>query len=144
MLNASYNFALRNLSVYIPQMPVGLPAELAAKIAHFATVARVVIGIKALKVFGFGPRPQDFFACNAPIRPLYNLGVEVMENSELDLLGLVKAVDEKDAAVKKVAKEMAAELGANANYPDLLPKMARLEPGQPPVRRVRGQVLARV
>ncbi len=127
MLNASYNFALRNLSVYIPQMPVGLPGELAVKIAHFATVARVVLGIQALKVFGFGPRPQDFFACNAPIRPLYNLGIEVMENSELDLLGLVKAVDEKDAAVKKVAKEMAAELGADAKWPDLLPKMARLE-----------------
>ena len=32
------------------------------------------------------PRPQDFFACNAPIKGLYELGVEVEENSELDLL----------------------------------------------------------
>jgi len=127
MLNASYNFGLRNLSVYIPQMPVGLVGELVPKIAHFATVARVVIGVKALKIFTFGPRPQDFFACNAPIRPLYNLGIEVMENSELDLLGLVQAIDDKDPAVKKVAKQMAAELGAKANYPDLLPKLAKLE-----------------
>ncbi len=47
MLNASYNFGLRGLQVYIPQMPVGLPDELAAKIKHFATVARVVIGVQA-------------------------------------------------------------------------------------------------
>lgn len=39
-----------------------------------------------LKVITFGPRPQDFFACNAPIKGLYELGIEVEENSELDLL----------------------------------------------------------
>ncbi len=127
MLNASYNFALRNLNVYIPQMPVGLVEELAPKIAHFATVARIVIGLRALKIVTFGPRPQDFYACNAPIRPLYNLAIEVMENSELDLLDLVKGVELTDPAVKKVAREMAAELGGNANYPELLPKLATLE-----------------
>ncbi len=127
MLNASYNFALRNLNVFIPQMPVGLPEELAAKIAHFTNVARVVIGVQNLKVFGFGPRPHDFFACNAPIKPLYNLGVEVMENSELDLLQLYQAVDIDDAEVLAVAADMAAELGAGNTYPDLLVKLARFE-----------------
>ncbi len=29
MLNASYNFNLRSVPVYIPQMPIGLPEELA-------------------------------------------------------------------------------------------------------------------
>jgi L-fucose isomerase-like protein len=127
MLNAAYNFSLRNLLVHIPQMPVGLPDALAAKIKHFAKVAKVVIGLQNLKVFGFGPRPQDFFACNAPIKPLYDLGVEVMENSELDLLNLFQAVDANDPEVAKVAADMAAELGKGNNYPDMLTKLARFE-----------------
>ena len=129
MLNASYNFGLRKLPVYIPQMPVGLPDELAIKIAHFEVVSRVVVGVKNLKIFAFGPRPQDFFACNAPIKPLYDLGVEVMENSELDLFQIYNQVDEKDAGVKKIIKEMSAELGKGNCFPDLLPKLARFELG---------------
>ncbi len=38
-----------------------------------------------LKIISFGPRPTNFLACNAPIQQLYNLGVEIEENSELDL-----------------------------------------------------------
>ena len=127
MLNASYNFGLRKLKVYIPQMPVGLPAELAGKIAHFEVVARILLGVAALKIFTFGPRPQDFFACNAPIKPLFDLGIEVMENSELDLYTLYNDTDEKDPAIKRIAKEMAAELGEGNTYPDMLPKLARFE-----------------
>lgn len=127
MLNASYNFGLRGVPVYIPQMPVGLPDELAPKIKHFAAVARVVLGVLNLKVFAFGPRPQDFFACNAPIKPLYDLGVEVMENSELDLWVLFNSVDPNDPAIQAIVEEMAAELGAGNTYPDLLPKLARFE-----------------
>ena len=48
---------------------MGLPKELAALIGEFASVARVVVGVTNLKIFGFGPRPQDFFACNAPVQP---------------------------------------------------------------------------
>ena len=127
MLNASINFSLRGVPVYIPQRPVGLPGELADTIAHFRTVARVLIGAAGLKIFTFGPRPQDFYACNAPIGQLYDLGVEVMENSELDMLQLYQAVDEQDAAVKRTVKNMAAELGTGNTYPDLLPKLARFE-----------------
>ena len=127
MLNASYNFGLRKVPVYIPQMPVGLAEDLAKKIAHFTTVARVVIGAKNLKIFAFGPRPHDFFACNAPIKPLYDMGIEVMENSELDMFQMFNAMPENDPAVKKVAKEMAKELGEGNYYADLLPKLARFE-----------------
>ena len=127
MLNASYNFKLRKVRVHIPAVPVGLPEELAASIAAFVPVARVVLGVRGLKVFTFGPRPADFFACNAPIQPLYDLGVEVMENSELDMLDLFRAVDAKDAAVKRVAKEMGGELGPNNQYPDMLINLARFE-----------------
>ncbi len=127
MLNASYNFNLRHLDVHIPQMPVGLPGELADKIAHFQSIARILIGVAGLKIFSFGPRPHDFYACNAPIGPLYDLGVEVMENSELDMLQLYEAVDAKDPAVRRVANDMKKELGEGNTYPDLLGKLARFE-----------------
>ena len=127
MLNASYNFNLRSLNVHIPDKPVGLPDDLVTEIAHFETVARVLIGVWGLKIFAFGPRPHDFYACNAPIKPLYDLGVEVMENSELDLLTIFNAVDEKDPAVNRTIKSMTAELGEGNTYPDLLVKLARYE-----------------
>lgn len=127
MLNASYNFALRNLPVYIPQMPVGLPNELAQKIKYFETLSRIVIGVTNLKIFSFGPRPHDFYACNAPIKPLYNLGVEVMENSELDLYLLYNNVDPNDSDIAPIVADMTKELGAGNTYPDLLPKLARFE-----------------
>jgi len=127
MLNASYNFGLRNIPVYIPQMPVGLPEELATKIAHFSVVARILLGVRGLKIFTFGPRPQDFFACNAPIKPVFDLGVEVMENSELDLYELYNSIDSSDPEVGAIAADMSSELGKGNAYPDLLPKLARFE-----------------
>ena len=127
MLNASYNFNLRSLNVHIPAAPVGLSDALAAEIAHFETVARILLGVWDLKILTFGPRPQDFYACNAPIKQLYDLGIEVMENSELDMLDIFNAVDEKDPAVHRTVRAMAAELGKGNTYPDLLPKLARFE-----------------
>lgn len=127
MLNASVNFSLRHVPVYIPQMPIGLPEELAEKVAHFVGVSRVVLGVADLKIFTFGPRPEDFYACNAPIQPLYDIGVEVMENSELDLFLLFQDVQEKDPAVQATVKDMAKELGTGNTYPKLLPNLARFE-----------------
>ena len=86
LLNASYNTGLRRLRLHIPAAPVGTPDETANRMAEFIPVARVLLGIRNLKIFAFGPRPEDFYACHAPIQPLMDLGVEVMENSELDLL----------------------------------------------------------
>ena len=128
MLSLSYNLKLRRARAYIPPSPVGLPEALAADIARFRDIARVVIGLRDLKIFGFGPRPADFFACNAPLEPLYRLGVEVMENSELDLFQVFEGISPDDGAVKTAAEEMAAELGETGNtYPDLLPRLARFE-----------------
>ena len=128
MLNASYNIGLRKLRAHIPEYPVGTPAEVADMIAGFIPVARIVLGLAGLKIFGFGPRPQDFLACNAPIKPLYDLGVEIMENSELDLYDVFLQA-KGDPAVKTVAKDMARELGSGNPWPDLLEKMAQLEVG---------------
>ena len=127
MLNCSYNLGLRNLRAVIPEDPVGTAEDIAGMIADFLPVARALIGLSSLKVITFGPRPQDFFACNAPIKGLYDLGVEIQENSELDLLVAYRA-HAGDARVGKVAGDMAAELGANGNrYPDLLPRLAQFE-----------------
>lgn len=127
MLNASYNLGLRNIRAYIPENPVGTTAEAALMIKDFLPVAKIYLGVKSLKVFGFGPRPADFFACNAPIKPFYNLGIEVMENSELDMLEKFNEVDENEGEVQKVLREMTKELGAGNKYPAVLPKLARFE-----------------
>jgi L-fucose isomerase-like protein len=126
LLNASYNIGLRNLKVYIPEYPVGTGDEVADMIAEFENVARVILGIKRLKIFGFGPRPHDFLACNAPIKPLYDLGVEIMENSELDLLESFNK-HKDDSRIPGVIKEMENELAQGNAYPGILPKLAQYE-----------------
>ena len=85
MLNASYNLQLRNIKAYIPEYPVGDAKECADMIHEFLPIARAVVGLQNLKIISFGPRPMNFLACNAPIKQLYNIGVEIEENSELDL-----------------------------------------------------------
>jgi L-fucose isomerase-like protein len=126
MLNASYNLGLRKLSSFIPEYPVGVPSDVAVMISEFIPVARILVGLKSLKIFSFGPRPQDFLACNAPVKPLYDIGVEIMENSELDLYDIFLSA-EGSPQIKKVAEDMAAELGHGNTYPDILNKLAQYE-----------------
>jgi L-fucose isomerase-like protein len=126
MLNASYACSLRSLAPHIPEYPVGTAPEIARMIGEFIPVARVILGLSSLKIFAFGPRPQDFLACNAPIKPLFDLGIEIMENSELDLLDLFRSA-ENDPGIEDTVREMAAELGPGNTYPDLLWKLAQYE-----------------
>ena len=126
MLNCSYNLGMRHLKGYIPEYPVGTAEDITKMIADFVPIARAVIGVKNLKIITFGPRPQDFFACNAPIKGLYELGVEVEENSELDLLVSYKE-HAGDPRIPAVCDEMAAEMGEGRFYPDLGERMAQFE-----------------
>lgn len=126
MLNASYNLGLRKLRPYIPKYPVGTADEVAGMIEDFQAVARVILGLSALKIFSFGPRPYDFLACNAPIKPLYDLGIEIMENSELDLFEAFNR-HEGDPRIPALVKEMADELGNGNGYPGILPALAQYE-----------------
>ena len=66
MLNCSYNLGMRHLKAFIPEYPVGTAEEIAKMIGEFKPVACALIGLSQLKIITFGPRPQDFFACNAP------------------------------------------------------------------------------
>ena len=126
VLNASYNLKLRNLKAYIPEYPVGTAQECAEMISEFAPIARAVIGLNSLKIISFGPRPQNFLACNAPIKGLYNLGVEIEENSELDLFESFNnhAGDER---IPGVVADMEKELGAGNKKPEILSKLAQYE-----------------
>ena len=126
MLNCSYNLGMRHLKGYIPEYPIGTADEIADKMIEFVPIARTLLGVRDLKIITFGPRPQDFFACNAPIKGLYELGVEVEENSELDLLVSYKE-HANDPRIEDVCKDMAAEMGEGHYYPDLLARMAQFE-----------------
>ena len=126
MLNASYNLALRNIKAYIPEYPVGDAEDLADMIHEFVPIARAVAALGELKIISFGPRPLNFLACNAPIKQLYNLGVEIEENSELDLFEAFNkhAGDER---IPGIVKEMEEELGAGNKKPEILSKLAQYE-----------------
>ena len=126
MLNCSYNLGMRHLKSYIPEYPVGTAEEVAQMIADFVPIARAIIGLQNLKLITFGPRPQDFFACNAPIKGLYEIGVEIEENSELDLLVAYKE-HANDPRIDEVCADMAKEMGEGRYYPDLNRKMAQFE-----------------
>ncbi|MCR5420179.1 MAG: L-fucose/L-arabinose isomerase family protein [Lachnospiraceae bacterium] len=126
MLNASYNLALRNVKAYIPEYPVGDAQDCADMIHEFVPIARAVYALSNLKIISFGPRPLNFMACNAPIKQLYNLGVEIEENSELDLFEAFNNHAD-DKRIAEVAKEMAEELGAGNKKPEVLNKLAQYE-----------------
>ena len=126
MLNCSYNLGIRGLTAYIPPYPVGTAEEVAGMIRDFVPVARAILGLRNLKLIAFGPRPNDFLACNAPIQSILNLGIEVQENSELDLLVAFKN-HENDKRIPEVVDDMAKELGEGNRMAGILPKLAQYE-----------------
>lgn len=126
MLNASYNLKLRNIKAYIPEYPVGTAEECADMIHEFLPIARTVKALSELKVISFGPRPLNFLACNAPIKPLYDLGIEIEENSELDLFEAYNQ-HEGDERIPAIIKEMEEELGVGNKKPEILSKLAQYE-----------------
>lgn len=126
MLNCSYNLGLRGKTAYIPEYPVGTAQELAEKIEEYIPIARAILGIKNLKIITFGPRPDDFLACNAPIKALYDLGIAVEENSELDLLAAYNKHN-NDPRIPAKISEMKQELGTDNKYEGILPRLAQYE-----------------
>lgn len=126
MLNASYNLALRNVQAYIPEYPIGNAEECADMIHEFVPIARAIDALNNLKIISFGPRPHNFLACNAPIKQLYNLNIEIQENSELDLFEAFNN-HANDPRISEVVADMEKELGAGNNKPEILPKLAQYE-----------------
>ena len=127
MLNASYNLKLRNIGkTYIPAYPVGDAEDCADMIHEFEPIARAVVAVSELKIISFGPRPLNFLACNAPIKQLYNMGIEIEENSELDLFEAFNN-HAGDARIPEVVADMEKELGAGNKKPEVLEKLAQYE-----------------
>ena len=126
MLNASYNLQLRNIKAYIPEYPVGDAEDCADMIHDFLPVAKAVYALNHLKIISFGPRPLNFLACNAPIKQLYNLGVEIEENSELDLFEAFNK-HANDKRIPEVVADMEKELGKGNKKPEVLAKLAQYE-----------------
>ncbi len=127
VLNASYNLALRNTKAWIPENPVRDAEGVADNIHDFLPIARVRYGLDNLKIISFGPRPQNFLACNAPIKQLYNLGVEIEEESELDLFEAYQK-HEGDERIAEVREDMRKEMGyAEDAVPEMLTKLAQYE-----------------
>ncbi len=126
MLNCSYNLGMRQIKAFIPEYPIGDAEGIAKLMAEYVPFAKALLGISNLKIITFGPRPQDFFACNAPIKPLFDLGVEIEENSELDLYdAYLKHKD--DPRIPAVIADMEAELGEGNKHPGVLPRLAQYE-----------------
>lgn len=126
LLNASYALRLRKTRAYIPENPVGDAEECADMVHRFLPVARALEGVRNLKIISFGPRPSNFLACNAPIQPLYDLHVEVEENSELDLFEAFNK-HENDQRIPETVRDMSEELGNGNAMPDILPRLAQYE-----------------
>lgn len=126
MLNASYNLKLREIKAYIPENPVGDADECADRVHEFIPIARAVVGLRDLKIISFGPRPLNFLACNAPIKRLYDLGVEIEENSELDLFEAFNK-HAGDPRIAEVKADMERELGEGNKKPEILEKLAQYE-----------------
>lgn len=126
MLNASYNLKLREIKAYIPENPVGDAEECADRIHEFIPIARAIVGLRDLKIISFGPRPLNFLACNAPVKRLYDLGVEIEENSELDLFEAFNK-HAGDPRIAEVKADMERELGEGNKKPEILEKLAQYE-----------------
>lgn len=124
-INACYALKLRKTNVYIPPMPMGTIRQCVDMIHHFIPVARALVAVSALKIISFGPRPSSYLASSAPNYLLYDIGIEISEYSELELLDSYKR-HEEDRRIDKVVAEMTDELGRNS-FPEILPKLAQYE-----------------
>ena len=104
-INACYALKLRQANVYIPPKPVGTIKQCTEMIHEFFVIARTLIAVRDLKLISFGPRPSSYLASSAPNHLLYDIGVEVSEYSELELLDSFKK-HESDRRIEKIVAEM--------------------------------------
>ena len=97
------------------------------------------------------PPSPGLLCLHAPIKGLYEIGVEIEENSELDLLVAYKA-HKDDPRIPEICADMAKEMGEGRYYPEMNERMAQLEVTlldwaeehkRPGVRGLCRQVLAR-
>jgi len=126
-INACFALNLRKTNVHIPDKPIGTLKECSRYLHDFISISRVQLGVGDLKIISFAPRPSSYLASMAPNHLLYDLGVEISEYSELEILDSFRK-HEGDQRIGKTVQEMASELGDEGNKtPDILPKLAQYE-----------------
>ncbi len=126
-LNACYALSLRKTDVYVPPRPIGTMEQCVEMIHDFIPIARTLMAVRDLKIISFSPRPSSYLAACAPDHLLYDIGVEISEYSELELLNSFQKHD-GDQRIEKTVAEMEAELGEDGNKnPEILPELARYE-----------------
>lgn len=124
-INACYALKLRQTNVYIPPKPVGTVKQCAEMIHEYVPISRTLIAVKDLKLITFGPRPSSYLASSASNHQLYDIGIEVSEYSELELLDSFKK-HAGDKRIEKTVADMETEIGENKT-PDILPALAQYE-----------------
>ena len=124
-INACYALRLRKTNVYIPSKPCGNYDQCAGMIHQFMSIARTLLAIRNLKLISFGPRPSSYLAANAPNHLLYDIGIEVSEYSELELLDFYKK-HEGDKRIEKTVAAMQEELHENKT-PEIMSALAQYE-----------------
>ena len=126
-IDACYGLNLQGVKAYIPSDPVGTLTQCSAMINEFIPIARTLIALQNLKIVAVGPRPSIFVGANAPTHMLNKIGVDVTENSELELFESFKK-HEGDKRIEKLVSEMEQELGEKGNKtPQILSKLAQYE-----------------
>lgn len=125
IINAFYATKLKNENVYITTDPIGTIEECVDKIREFLAVSRTVIGLKNLKLISFGPRPASYLAASAINYPLYDMGVDISEYSEMELYDSYLKHSE-DVRINTIAKNMLEELGIESDNNSII-KMAQYE-----------------
>lgn len=112
-INACYALKLRNVNVYIPNRPIVTIPQAVKEIRRFCSIARTVVGVRNLKLISIGPRPSSYLASCVPMHPLYKLGVDFSEYSELELYEAYNKHG-NDSRIDDIALNMASELGESS------------------------------
>lgn len=124
-INACYALKLRQTNVYIPPKPVGTIEQCMELIHEYISIARTLIAVRNLKLISFGPRPSSYLASSATNHLLYDIGIEVSEYSELELLNSFEKHN-GDKRIEKMVIEMETEIDENKT-PDIIPALAQYE-----------------
>lgn len=117
LINACYGLSLKKKSVHLSSKPVGTKEECVEMIHDFLPIARSLLAVKDLKIISFGPRPSSYFAACASNNPLYELGIEIDEYSEMELFNSYEK-HTGDQRIESIVSEIEQETGENNQSTD--------------------------
>lgn len=126
ILAINSNLKQRGIKTFIPTNPVTTSFEIALDIIEFTKIASICVGIKRLKVFSFGTRPNNLTNLSKDVVGLNLLGVKYEEYSEFDLYLSFKN-HLADPRIAEIMEEMKGDLPNWEEYEDILPRMAAYE-----------------